>query len=332
MVAAEAVAGDPATVLPAAISCFEITAPACRISLAPQGAREMRLRTPRADRLVVAVVVVVVVAASAPSASAAPTPTERYVTLAFDDLLGRDPSPGELSGYSTPLDNLTLTRSAFVSSLLTSAEFADRQTKSYFTLFLQRASTALERGPYVSLLQGGHTFEQIEGTIAGGSEYFANRGGGTNNGFLDAIFPDLLARAIQPTERSGYLGALTSGTTREQVAGAILGSTEYRSDMVLRDYDALLRRDPSPLESNNLVGSALDERSIVNSIVASNEYYILAQSIPDPATSSALLALAFLLPRRVRRHLTLNQNASFRKCHPAAPTHAGKLGGAWLSA
>src|SRR4051812_19322161 len=68
----------------------------------------------------------------------AATPNERYANLAYSDLLARAPTPGELSGYTTILDNATLTRTQFASSLLGSGEFCDDKTISFFSLLLHR--------------------------------------------------------------------------------------------------------------------------------------------------------------------------------------------------
>src|SRR3954462_10477094 len=92
--------------------------------------------------------------AAARGASAA---NERYVTLAYSDLLARPPSAGELSGFAGGLDSMTLTRAAFASSVLGSAEFCDDKAASFFSLLLRRGSTAAQRSGYVSLLQSGWT-------------------------------------------------------------------------------------------------------------------------------------------------------------------------------
>ena len=232
----------------------------------------------------------------------AATPNERYVSQVYADLLGRTPSAGELSGFVVPLDNLTLSRAAFVSAMVGLPEFCDDKTISFYSLLLHRSSTPAERTGFDSLLQGGATFEQVEGIFAGSAEYFTNRGGSTNDGFLDAAFSDFLGRAILPGERSAYDSALTGGTTRQQVADSILGSAEYRGDMVGRNFSTFLRRTPSPAETSGFVGSGLDDRSVVKSILASNEYYSLAQSIPEPAAASAgaVLLLSACVRRRRR--------------------------------
>ena len=54
----------------------------------------------------------------------------------------------------------------------------------------------------------GGTVEQFIAILAGSQEYFQNRGGASNNGFLSALFQDALGRAIGPGGLAFFGGEL----------------------------------------------------------------------------------------------------------------------------
>jgi hypothetical protein len=121
----------------------------------------------------------------------------------------------------------------------------------------------------------GGTVEQVAAALAGSQEYFQNRGGGTNTGFLDALYEDALHRAIDPSGQATYTQALANGATRTQVATAIYSSTEYYQVLVGGFYKQFLLR---PADSSGLNGyvmvlqnGARDEQ-VIASLLGSAEY------------------------------------------------------------
>jgi hypothetical protein len=68
--------------------------------------------------------------------------------------------------------------------------------------------------------------------IAGCSEYFQNRGGRTDKGFLAALHQHSLGRAVVPTGEELWMQALADGASRTQVAALIFGSPEHVNDLV----------------------------------------------------------------------------------------------------
>src|SRR5437879_4528304 len=177
-------------------------------------------------RLAAALILPLALTALRPSrADATPIANQNYVKQLYLDLLERPGSPIELA-ISTQLDNATLTRSQLVTSLTSSDEYLGDQVVDFHQLLLHRTPTPTESSNFVTLLKSGQTFEQAQSTIAGSPEYFINRGGSTNDGFLDAIYADELNRAVDTPSRASYDLLLTGGTTRAQVADVILGSNE----------------------------------------------------------------------------------------------------------
>src|SRR5262249_54781416 len=66
--------------------------------------------------------------------------------------------------------------------------------------------------------------------------------GGTNAGFLAALYQDALNRPIDATGLAGFSQAMSNGMTPGQVAAAIFSSTEYLQDLVGSYYLRFLRR------------------------------------------------------------------------------------------
>jgi hypothetical protein len=125
-------------------------------------------------------------------------------------------------------------------------------------------------------LQSGSTWEQVQEWICGSPEYFQKRGGGTNDGFLTALYQDALGRAVDATARAIFDRDLANGMSRTQVADAIFGSDEYRRDLVQSFYRSFLRRpaDPQGLDAfAALLSQGARDETIIGYIMASPEYF-----------------------------------------------------------
>jgi subtilisin-like proprotein convertase family protein len=97
-------------------------------------------------------------------------------------------------------------------------------------------------------------------------------GGTDDDGFLSALFQDVLGRPFNPLERSTYQ-TLMFQVGRDGVAHALLTSFEYRSKQIQSYYQRFLHRAASQVEINSLAQSALSEKDIVATLLASAEYF-----------------------------------------------------------
>jgi FG-GAP-like repeat/Domain of unknown function (DUF4214)/FG-GAP repeat len=66
---------------------------------------------------------------------------------------------------------------------------------------------------------------QLQAALLGSDEYFV-RAGSTNEGFLQAVYRDLLARPLDSSGEQTWTQALNRGSSRTQVAAAILATPE----------------------------------------------------------------------------------------------------------
>src|SRR5262249_20323522 len=138
------------------------------------------------------------------------TATQVYVERAFLDLLGRPVKPGGLANWTSLLDGLTFTRPQFVAAILATQEYRTFFVQHVYDQFLRRSVGTQGLNTMLAMLANGSTPEQIDAAVLASDEYYTKEGGGTDQGFLNAIYPDLLARQINPAAVPGRLADLAA--------------------------------------------------------------------------------------------------------------------------
>jgi hypothetical protein len=124
------------------------------------------------------------------------------------------------------------------------------------------------------LISGANAGRPVFGR-EGHEEWHERRQRGTNDGFLNALYQDVLGRAIDPSGQATFTQELASGVTRTQVATEIFSSTEYRQRLVQSYYQSFLHRPADPSGVNGFVqalqAGSTDEE-VIASIIGSQEY------------------------------------------------------------
>lgn len=261
-------------------------------------------------RKTAALVILALAALSASPAAHADTVAENtnFIDKAYIDLLQRSPSSTDVANGLTALGSES--RYDFALSLGTSTPYYQLLVNSYFQGLLGRPATSTDLSFFVPLLSGS-TDESVQALIAGSPEFFSHNGG-TNAGFVTALYNDFLKRSPTPAESTSWGLALSSVLlTREQVAAMILGSSEYDSDLVESYYLQFLRRtaDPTGLAffETGLNGGTLTDEQVIAALIGTDEYFTLAQPpittpSPEPRTI-VLLALGSALFILLRKQL-----------------------------
>jgi uncharacterized delta-60 repeat protein len=223
------------------------------------------------------------------------TPTQLFIAHAYLDVLGRPVDAGGLASWTAFL-NGGGTRQNLAAGLMNSQEYRTNVVNSLYMKYLNRGADAGGLATYTAFLASGGTDEQVAAALAGSQEYFQNRGGSSNNGFLTALYQDVLNRAIDPSGLASFTQLLASGTSRTAVAAMLLDSTEYLTNLVQGFYVKYLRRaaDPGglsgfvaalqtqPGSSQSLIpavspGSGLvRDEDVIAMMVGSQEYFNLA--------------------------------------------------------
>jgi uncharacterized repeat protein (TIGR02543 family) len=202
-------------------------------------------------------------------------PEDLWLDQVFVDLLHREADRASLDAYFPRLVG-GLPRPGAALEVLRSAEYRTMLVQSYYTGFLHRPATPQEVALGVAMLAAGATDEDVAATILGSPEYLTSRGGGTNAGFVAALYQDLLGRAPTSAEQAQFGTAFANGATRAQIALQVLRSAEYRTRLIRGWFQAYLDRAPTDAELAaylaRFAAGETDEQ-LQASILGSQEYF-----------------------------------------------------------
>lgn len=223
------------------------------------------------------------------------TPNQRFVSMAFVDLLRRPADAAGLAHWSTLLDR-GASRHQVAQGIENTQEYRTSIVDGLYSLLLQRAADNEGVNHWTSFLSSVGTVEQLMASLAGSQEYFSGRGAGTNQGFLQVLYEDGLHRQIDDAGQQTWLTALAQGRSRQQVAEAIFSSDEYRGHLldfsgqagspefvqhgvVHGFYQYYLRRnaDPQGLSAFlNALRFGMRDEEVIAVLVGSQEYFGLS--------------------------------------------------------
>jgi hypothetical protein len=205
---------------------------------------------------------------SGPSSS----PTDRWLTQAYRDLLHRDPDPGGLAAWEAAL-NAGQTRTQVAGGIISSLEYRSDLVQGWYTKFLGRSPSMVEVTFWAGVLRT-KSIEQVAANILGSSEYYS-RSGGTAQGFLSALYRDLLGRPIDSQGSAAWSSDL-SRMSRTQVALDIEDSVEYRTDELVGWFASYLHRQPAGSEISawlKVMEGGAGAGQVIATIIGSQEYF-----------------------------------------------------------
>jgi hypothetical protein len=125
------------------------------------------------------------------------------------------------------------------------------------------------------LMRAGLSDEHLEANFLASPEYYRHSGG-TNKGWVDGMYQDLLARGADPSGEAVWVQALASGATRDQIAYNFAASPEREAIRIRADYSQYLGRAVSAPEVANWVFAfeqGFSNEDVIAGFVASDEYF-----------------------------------------------------------
>jgi hypothetical protein len=221
---------------------------------------------------------------------------QAFVSTLYQGLLGRTPDllalsfwSGQLSSGATPVQ--------VASGIVASGEYRTHEVVSLYQSLLGRTPDTGGLTFFVDALLNGASLDQVRATILASDEFFTHAGNNPQ-GFLDALYQDVLGRAVDPIAQSVFGAASAGGSgARMQVADQVLGSSEAQLDKLQFDYQTLLGR---PLDAGGAAfwGTALlngaREESVLAGLLGSSEYLSRLQNVVAAASDPLQAATAFI--------------------------------------
>jgi hypothetical protein len=203
------------------------------------------------------------------------TLNERFVGQLYLDLLERPVDGGGLAVWTAAL-NQGVSRTDVAKMIEQSQEWRTDQVQAYYQEFLHRSADSSGLNTFVTLLGTGGTLQQVKTLLTSSSEYLQVRGGGTNQGFLTALYKDALKRSPDAGGLAAFTQALNQGASREQVAAAVFGGLEYLQDLVQTFYQLYLNRGPDQRELDGFVGelaAGVPDQDVIATLLGSDEFF-----------------------------------------------------------
>jgi hypothetical protein len=120
------------------------------------------------------------------------------------------------------------------------------------------------------------TREEVAAYLVGGGEYYQGKGGGTDDGWLDALYQDALARAPTQAERDAFAQSGTGQGARQTFALDLFRTDEYRVLQIEGFYQTFLRRGLDAAGQTYWLGQyqmGLTTEAVLARILESQEYY-----------------------------------------------------------
>jgi hypothetical protein len=211
------------------------------------------------------------------------TDNQRWIARVYMDLLGRPVDGSGLAVWTGALAQ-GMTRTQVVQAIQASFEYRAKLIDSWYVKYLGRHADPAGLNGALQVLSvttgiGGDNPENfIQLQLISSPEYFVARGGNTNQGFLQALYQDVLGRAIDPGAATTLGLMLAQGASRLQIAAMVFSSTEAEQVLLERDYVRFLHRDvdPSGLQAGvTALQHGLRETALIAGLVASDEYFAL---------------------------------------------------------
>jgi hypothetical protein len=188
------------------------------------------------------------------------TPDQRYVYEVLKDTLQRPISMNDVNYWTGQFMKNGEDRQTFAYILLEVTppyEYRRNEINAAYEQYLHRPADLVGEEYFLNLVnssQGIHsgpgTERRTSAILISSQEFYANSGG-TDQGFITAIFQDALHRNPDAQALAFYVGELQAGYTHVEIATQILNSTEALTNNVQNLYQRYLGRaaDPEGLQA-----------------------------------------------------------------------------------
>jgi hypothetical protein len=202
-----------------------------------------------------------------------------FVNQLYLTFLGRN---ADSSGLALFVGQLAagMSRATVVKEITASTEFFTDIVRNEYQRVLQRAPDSGGMQTALTFLQNGGTVEQLDCNLATSPEFFNVEGGGTIQGFVNALYRAKLGRSPDAGSQT-FLNELQGGASLQTVCQQIITSTEFQSDEVNGLYIRVLQRSADSAGFSDMLAalrSAGTESVVAVNLAASDEFFQSSQA------------------------------------------------------
>lgn len=208
----------------------------------------------------------------------------------FNEVLIRGASDADIENWAPQLHS-GLSMGTFAGYIITSDEHLNTVVTSIFEALLGHAPSADQESTWAAQWRADGGPKNVWANVAAYTEcfnYAATRytWGNTNEDWVALIYQAILGRAANSNEVSYYAAELGSQTP-QQIVNTILGSVEYRDDVINYYYNQYLLRAPSSSDRTyweGQLGGGVSQLTFQELLIGSAEY---AANPPAAANGNA---------------------------------------------
>lgn len=216
------------------------------------------------------------------------TANQAFIANAYQSLLNRPVDAGGLAAW-TSFMNQGGSKQQVILGIESSLAFKKVETQQLFSQLLHRNADAVGLNTYGTFLVSGGTYQGAAASLAGSTEYFIKQGGGSNAGFISALYRDFLHRNPDPQGAGTLAQGLALGMTRVQVASFMSGGYEWNKVLVNQTYQQYLNR---PADTTGLsiyaamMSNGLSYEGMIASLLSSAEFTAIARGTTTTVAAS----------------------------------------------
>src|SRR5207253_1792381 len=208
-------------------------------------------------------------------------PNVSFLIQVYHDLLKRAPEAVGLNHWLSQLEQ-GISRAQIVEGIQNSPEYLRASVQDLYGSLLGRPADPVGLSRSLSYLGAGGSLDQVRLMILASPEYFLKRGGGTNAGFLAAVYQDVLHRGLDISGAASWMPLLdrspagSGANVRTLVAAIVSQSDEATAEQTQALYRGLLHREADNAGLTAFISARRhggSDGSVLASIAASDEYF-----------------------------------------------------------
>jgi endoglucanase Acf2 len=208
-----------------------------------------------------------------PGPAPAPGPDEAFVEGLYQSVLGRPADAAGLQAWQAALA-AGMPRAEVARRFWQSPEHRGLEVDQFYAAYLHRAADPVGRAVWVGALLSGLGEAGVAAALLASPEYQAGHAGAA--AFVTALYADVLGRAPDAAGLAGWVGAATSGQSRQAIATAFLRSAEAGGRLLDGYYADFLGRPADPAGRafylEGLLSGHLTWETVAEVFLASDEF------------------------------------------------------------